>query len=113
VELHDLRALLADADCPFGRDASDFVAAIKEGREPRRTALIRLSQLAAYAEQRYGEPVPLAALDRQMVDEIGAWHVDVVDLADLPRRTLRRLTRRPAPLENITLEVPASACRPI
>jgi hypothetical protein len=109
VNLLDLRALLADADCPFGRDAGDFVAAIKDGREPRRTSLIRLSELAGFAEQRYGEPVPLAALDRQMVDEIGARHVDVVNLGDLHRRTLRRLTRRPAPLENITLDVPASA----
>jgi hypothetical protein len=102
----DLRALLRDPGCPFGRDAGDLVASLKEGREPRRTSLIRLSDLAAFAEQRYGEPVSLAALDLRMVDEIGARHVDVVDLGDLHRRALRRLTRRPARLENVTLDVP-------
>jgi hypothetical protein len=89
-----LRRLLNDPDCPYGRDGTDIVAALREQRTPRKTRYISLRALAPFVGTRTGHEVAWRDLHRLMVEEIGAEPVPLVDLQGLLARSLRRLLGR-------------------
>jgi hypothetical protein len=102
----DLHAALRDPECPYLVDGGDYVDALRGGRQPQRSRVLNLADLAAFLERRGTSGSSLPELDRLMVDEVGAKRIDVVNLDEVHRRLLRRITRRRPPITNIHYVVP-------
>jgi hypothetical protein len=106
VTLDDLQAALRDPECPYLVDGGDYVDALRESRQLQRTRVLRLVDLARFLESRGTSASSLPALDRLMIEEVGAERIDVVSLDELHHRLLRRITRRRPPITNIHYGVP-------
>lgn len=102
----DLQAALSDPECPYLADGGDYVDALRASRQPQRTRVLSLADLAAFLERRGTSAGALPELDRLMVEEVGAERIDVVNLGEIHRRLLRRITRRRPPIANAHYDVP-------
>jgi hypothetical protein len=106
VTADDLQAVLRDPECPYLVDGGDYVNALRESRQLRRTRILRLVDLAAFLESRGTRASSLPELDRLMVEAVGVERIDVVSLDEIHHRLLRRISRRRPPMTNIHYDVP-------
>jgi hypothetical protein len=103
----ELRRLLRDADAPFAFSAMSIPSALRSGSPPKRTRVVRLRDLAAFAESRRAAPVDVDELAALLVEELGARRLPHTDLGDVPRRALRRIAGKRAPRQE-AYELPES-----
>jgi hypothetical protein len=103
----ELRRLLRDADAPFAFSATSVPSALRSGSPPERTRVVRLRDLAAFAESRCAAPVDIDELAALLVEELGARRLPHADLDDAPRRALRRIVGKRGPRQD-AYELPES-----
>ncbi len=93
----ELLALLADPECPFSAEPSDVPPAVRGRRQPARSRLIALPDLADFARRRHGDHPGLESEIDRLMAGLGARRSGYIDPWSAPRRLLRRLAGKPVP----------------
>ena len=106
----ELRALLRHPGCPWlrsPRELGEAVAARRKGEPLAPTGHIRLTDLVRFAREQGSDADP-DEIDRLMKTDLHAKTEQQIDLDDLTRRSIRRLTGRRNPRQELYVVSPPS-----